>query len=90
MLHRKTYDTLSDTGTVLDWKVFPEGGVIVVQDSPTVLTVWHESWGETLRALKSYNIHDSDGPQPMNTFKEAQVVAQCILVLVEKELVLVD
>jgi len=78
MLHRRTYDLLSDTGTVIHWQAFPEGGLIVVQDEPSVFTVWREAWDESVVSVGTFDVLIDGAPHDV-TFPVAQEIAKGLL-----------
>lgn len=79
MLHVKTYDRLSNTGRVIDWKLTPAGGVIVVQDSPSVFTIWHETWEENLLTLGTYDIFKDEMSVDKTAFLTPQEIGKDLL-----------
>lgn len=75
MLHRDTFDRLSDIGTVLTWELSEKlGGYIVVWDNESTFTVWHESWEGDLTELDSLVLIGS--PHEIDTFALAQDLAK--------------
>lgn len=82
MLHRRTYDTLSDEGTVLLWEKGVHGGIIVVKESPSTYAVWHESWDESLEQIKRYDLHDISDATKEHDFTESQEIAKGLMKLV--------
>lgn len=86
MLHRKTYDTLSDIGTVLHWEVSTIGGLIAVQEKElSAITIWHESWQESLEPIATYDLKVSGSLVTPANFGEAQEFGKALVASVASQ-----
>lgn len=80
MLHRRTFDTLTESDSkVLAWQTTVRGGFAVTLDTPGVFSLWLEGWDETLVKHAEYDLRKDTEPYEVQTLKEAITIGEVIL-----------